>query len=71
MEVYYKFSVNAGPRVPLFKMESGKEVEVGKDDFKQKRKHVSKKSKRSWRKHVNIKDIEEHLEEVRRQERTG
>ena len=52
-------------------MESGKDVESGKDDVKKKRKRVSKKSKRSWRKHVDITDIEEHLDEVRRQERTG
>lgn len=61
------------PRVyyQLFKMEWGKDVESGKDDVKKKRKRVSKKSKRSWRKHVDITDIEEHLDEVRRQERTG
>ncbi|KAJ7384740.1 Glioma tumor suppressor candidate region protein 2 [Desmophyllum pertusum] len=36
-----------------------------------KRKRVSKKSKQSWRKHTDIKDVEEHLEEARREERTG
>lgn len=36
-----------------------------------KRKRVSKKSKRSWRKHIDIKEIEDYLDEVRRQERTG
>lgn len=41
------------------------------ETVKKKRKRVSKKSKRSWRKHVDIRDVEEHLDEVRRQERTG
>lgn len=36
-----------------------------------KRKRVSKKSKQSWRKHTDIKDVEEYLEEERREERTG
>ncbi len=54
-----------------FKMESGKDAENAQDNVKKKRKRVSKKSKRSWRKHVDIKEIEEHLDEVRRQERTG
>ncbi|CAB3983536.1 Hypothetical predicted protein [Paramuricea clavata] len=52
-------------------MESGKGVENAQDNVKKKRKRVSKKSKRSWRKHVDITEIEEHLDEVRRQERTG
>ena len=38
---------------------------------KKKRKRFSKKLKRSWRKHVDISDIEEHLAEERRQKRTG
>jgi hypothetical protein len=46
-------------------------VENAQDNVKKKRKRVSKKSKRSWRKHVDITEIEEHLDEVRRQERTG
>jgi nucleolar protein 53 len=52
-------------------MASGKGVENAQDNVKKKRKRVSKKSKRSWRKHVDITEIEEHLDEVRRQERTG
>ena len=48
-----------------------KGVENAQDNVKKKRKRVSKKSKRSWRKHVDITEIEEHLDEVRRQERTG
>jgi len=36
-----------------------------------KRKRVSKKSKSSWRKHSDIKDIEGFLEDQRREERTG
>ncbi|XP_062503755.1 ribosome biogenesis protein NOP53-like [Corticium candelabrum] len=35
------------------------------------RKRVSKKSKKSWRKFSNVKDIEEHLEQLRAEERTG
>ena len=48
-----------------------KGVENAQDNVRKKRKRVSKKSKRSWRKHVDITEIEEHLDEVRRQERTG
>jgi len=36
-----------------------------------KRKRVSKKSKKSWRKHSDIKDVETYLEDKRLQERTG
>lgn len=36
-----------------------------------KRKRVSKKSKLSWRKHVNIADVEEFLEDQRLEERLG
>lgn len=36
-----------------------------------KRKRYSKKSKQSWRKNTNIRDVEEHLEDARREERTG
>ena len=36
-----------------------------------KRKRVSKNTKQSWRKHTDINDVEEHLEEARREERTG
>ncbi|XP_031555540.1 ribosome biogenesis protein NOP53-like [Actinia tenebrosa] len=36
-----------------------------------KKKKYSKKSKRNWRKQTDIKDVEEFLEEVRRDERTG
>ncbi|XP_068681546.1 ribosome biogenesis protein NOP53-like [Montipora foliosa] len=35
-----------------------------------KRKKVSKKSKKSWKKHSDIKDVEESLVEARREERT-
>ena len=51
------------------KMEDNQETTQGTG--RKKKKHVSKKSKRSWRKHTDIKDIEEHLDEVRRQERLG
>lgn len=46
-------------------------MEDNQETGRKKKKHVSKKSKRSWRKHTDIKDIEEHLDEVRRQERLG
>ncbi|EEZ98070.1 ribosome biogenesis protein NOP53 isoform X1 [Tribolium castaneum] len=36
-----------------------------------KRKRVSKKSKLAWRKHVNINDVEEFLEDQRLEERLG
>jgi len=36
-----------------------------------KRKRVSKKNKKSWRKHTDIKDVEKFLEEKVREERTG
>ncbi|KAJ3665022.1 hypothetical protein Zmor_000542 [Zophobas morio] len=36
-----------------------------------KKKRVSKKSKLSWRKHVNINDVEEFLEDQRLEERLG
>jgi nucleolar protein 53 len=36
-----------------------------------KKKKYSKNSKRNWRKHTDIKDVEEYLDEVRRDERTG
>lgn len=36
-----------------------------------KRKRVSKKNKKSWRKHTDIKDVEKFLEEKLREERTG
>ena len=35
-----------------------------------KRKKVGKNTKQSWRKHSDIKDVEEFLEELRREERT-
>jgi len=38
---------------------------------KQKRKRVSKKTKKTWRKHSDIKDVENFLDDVRLQERTG
>lgn len=36
-----------------------------------KKKRVSKKHKSSWRKHVNITDVEEFLEDKRLEERLG
>ena len=36
-----------------------------------KRRRVSKKSKRSWRKHTNVQDVEEYLEGRRREEVFG
>jgi len=36
-----------------------------------KRKRVSKKTKKAWRKHCDITDVENYLEDVRLQERTG
>lgn len=36
-----------------------------------KKKRVSKKLKKSWRKHVNIGDVEDYLEEERLKERLG
>ena len=38
---------------------------------KSKRKRVSKKSKSSWRKHSDVKDVDEFLEQKRFEERTG
>ena len=36
-----------------------------------KKKKGSKKSKKGWRKKTDIVDVEEHLEDIRREERTG
>ena len=36
-----------------------------------KRKKGSMKKKRSWRKKTDIADVEDHLNDLRRQERTG
>lgn len=36
-----------------------------------KKKKVSKKNKSSWRKHINIKDVDEFLEDQRLDERLG
>lgn len=36
-----------------------------------KKKRVSKKTKQSWRKHVDVKDVEAYLEEKRADERLG
>jgi nucleolar protein 53 len=38
---------------------------------KVKKKHVSMKKKSSWRKHTNIQDVEDFLEEKRLEERIG
>lgn len=40
-------------------------------DMRTKRKRFSKKNKRSWRKHTNVKDVEEYLEGRRREEKFG
>lgn len=32
---------------------------------------MSRNKKQTWRKHTDIKEVEEHLEEARREERTG
>ena len=36
-----------------------------------KKKKGSKKNKKGWRKKTDIVDVEEHLEDIRREERTG
>lgn len=36
-----------------------------------KKKHVSKKNKKDWRKHCDIRDVEEFLEDQRLEERLG
>jgi len=38
---------------------------------KLKRKRVSKKTKKAWRKYSDIKDVENFLDDIRLQERTG
>jgi len=40
-------------------------------EVKSKRKRISKKTKKAWRKHSDIKDVENFLDDVRLQERTG
>lgn len=40
-------------------------------DVKSRKKRVSKKLKSSWRKYVNIADVEEFLEDKRLEERLG
>lgn len=40
-------------------------------NMKEKKKRVSKKNKSSWRKHVDVKDVDEFLEEQRLEERLG
>jgi nucleolar protein 53 len=37
----------------------------------QKKKHVSRRSKAAWRKHIDIKDVDDFLEEKRLEERIG
>ncbi len=41
------------------------------EDIGKKRKRVSKNKKKNWRKHTDIEDVEEYLEDQRLQERTG
>lgn len=36
-----------------------------------KKKRVSKKTKQSWRKHIDLKDVDDFMEEVRFDERVG
>lgn len=55
-----------GSCVSPIKNKMASEVNVSK-----KKKKYSKKTKRNWRKQTDIKDVEEYLEEVRRDERTG
>ena len=42
---------------------------IQKSDARKKR--GSKRNKKKWRKNADIGDVEEHLEDIRRQERTG
>jgi len=42
-----------------------------KMEIQLKRKRVSKKTKKAWRKHSDIRDVENFLDDVRLQERTG
>jgi len=44
---------------------------VSTEQILNKRKRVSKKNKKSWRKHTEIKDVEKFLEAKLREERTG
>ena len=37
----------------------------------QKRKRISKKNKKAWRKHTKVQDVEDFLEEQRLEERLG
>jgi len=41
------------------------------ENNKLRRKKVSKKTKKAWRKHSDIKDVENFLDDIRLQERTG
>lgn len=38
---------------------------------KQKTAQTSRKGKKAWRKNIDIQDVEEHLEQVRSEERSG
>ena len=40
------------------------------DEIKKKKKG-SKNRKKAWRKNIDVADVEQHLEDVRRDERTG
>ena len=41
------------------------------DADSKKKKKGSKSKKKGWRKNTDISDVEQHLEDVRRDERTG
>ena len=63
--MYEYFITTPRPRVERVKMDPESEPTP-----KGKRKH-SKKTKKNWRKFTDIKEIEEYLEERRKDERTG
>ncbi|XP_034941194.1 ribosome biogenesis protein NOP53 [Chelonus insularis] len=44
---------------------------IDSENSVKKKKKVSKKTKKSWRKHVNIKDVDDFLEDKRLEERLG
>ena len=54
----------------LLQSEENEKASKSKMAATTKRKKVAKNSKQSWRKHSDINDVEEFLEELRREERT-
>jgi len=44
---------------------------VLKERSDRKKKRVSKKNKKSWRKHTDTKDVDSFLDEIRLEERLG